>query len=248
MSKKNKKPYVNNNYGKCMPEVFQLYSSIKKSVKNEDQAFQFLNEIIQIEEDDPLYSFNIRNFITNLLRDELDGEVFHIYVPKDLVELFKYHYSDNLLEVAKIFMRNYADDMITRKVSYKNGVFKESPIEVNKASEIFIHAEGISSGLVCQIKYEVKADKISLTYFNGYDYSELHEEKISELDLSTKDGKVDKNIWTFVLNTIAFFVVFNTDFKPGLPAGVKADWPSASSRVTLLLPKKFMEIKNKAAS
>lgn len=248
MSKKNKKPYVNNNYGKCMPEVFQLYSSIKKSGKDKKEALRILGEIIETEEDDVFYKYNMKSFITSLLREELEGNIIHVYVPSDLANLFKYHYSEELIEAAKFYMKNNAEDLVTRKLNYENGKLKEYPLEMNKVEQMFIHAEGISSGLVCRIKYETESDKLSLTYFNGYDYSELHEDKISKLDLSTRDGKIDNNIWTFVLNTLAFLVVFNTDFKPGLPAGVKAEWPSSSARVTLLLPKKFIEIKNKAAS
>lgn len=247
MSKKNKKPYVNNNYGKCMPDIYHLYCNIKKTVKDKEEALKILNEAIKPKDEDPWLSYNMRNFVTNLLREELNGRVIHMYVPGILTELFKIPGFENMVDAAKYYMKECGTDLITRKVNYEDGMFEALPLEKNKVEQFFIHPEGIEDGLICRIKYEVKTDKISVTYFNGYDYAELREDTIDELNLSTRDGKVDKCIWTFVMNLLSFLVLFGTDFKPGLPGGVKVEWPSSSGRVTLLVPKELQEELNKAA-
>lgn len=239
MAKKNR--YKNNNYGKCLESIYSYYKILRKTGKSSEESFEVLKKSLRTVEDAPLYQANMQNFFCEQLQSELEGNVIHVYVPRILTELFIGHDFENLIDAAKLYMKEFGNDLITTKIDYIDGQFVQQDQEVNKCEMIFLHAEGIQTGIVCRVKYEVKTDKLSLIYCTNNEYAELHEDTIGRLDLSTNNGKTDKNVWTFVLNVISFLIVFRNDVKKGLPRGVKSDWPSPSTRITLLVPERYKE-------
>lgn len=246
MAKRNR--YENRNYGKCLESIYSYYRMLKKTGKTSEEAFEFLRDSLRTVEDSPFYQQNMQNFVCEQLKAELEGNIIHVYIPRVLTELFMGDDFENLIDAAKLYMKEFGTDLYTNKFEYTDGKFVQQGQEINKAEMMFLHAEGIPIGIVCRVKYEVKTDKLSLKYCTGFEYAELSEDIISRLDLATDNGKTDKNVWTFVLNVLSFLLLFGNDVKKGLPKGVKADWPSPSTRITLLFPERCREKLNNKAS